>query len=295
MWSWQKYFCTAEMSAAPTHTRATFATSQVSSLCFRVALRNERPSTNLHQDWVTAALAVRKCWCLAVAYLHQFMLPKYTMPPALSRALKETHSLQAPKKISFKVVLHCQVTFPLRTPKWLFSLKTKPQGSCPRLVEYFATVSLTKMYNCLIASIFRFFTVTWIWAIWDFSTKHHWLTLSVYLYCTVNFQNRPCKLRETRVVAISMCPQLSLSSPLFFRCQEHKLGNSNIKLFFLLCCTVDLSHEAYHSMTKTPFQPTATSLIYFSSGSYSFSLKYMPLGWIKHRKFNCLNIFYGKK
>lgn len=50
MWSWQKYFCTAETSAAPTHTRATFVTSQVSSLCFRVALRNERDSTNLHRD-----------------------------------------------------------------------------------------------------------------------------------------------------------------------------------------------------------------------------------------------------
>lgn len=163
MWSWQKYFCTAEMSAAPTHTRATFATSQVSPLCFRVALRKERHSTNLHRDWGEAALAVGKCWCLAVANLHQFWdkpcCPNTSSPtPCLKQSFKGNSlitSTQNPEKISFKAVQHCQVSFP-----FLFSLKTKPQGSCPRLVECFATVSLTKMYKYLIASIFRFFTVT---------------------------------------------------------------------------------------------------------------------------------------
>lgn len=113
-------------------------------------------------------------------------------PPALSRASKETHSLQAyrAQKISLKVVSHCQAAFPFP-----FSLKTKSQGSRPRLVECFATVSLTNIYNYLSSSIFRLSTVTWIWAIWDFSTKHDWLTYSVYSWLHSPFpKTDPVKL-----------------------------------------------------------------------------------------------------
>lgn len=209
-------------------------------------------------------------------------------PPALSRTLKENQYKHIEPKKSALVVLHCQVTFP-----FLFLLKTKSQGSCPRLVECFATESLTKMYNYLIASILEFFTVTWIWAIWGFSAKHHWLTLPVYLWLYSPFPKTDSVNLGRRVVAISMFHSFFSKSSVLQMLGTQAWNTSSIKLFFLLCFTVNLSHKAYHSMTKTPFQPAATSLIYFSSGSYSFRLKYMPLDWIKHRNFNCLNIFYG--
>lgn len=84
MWSWQKYFCTAEMSAAPTHTRATFATSQVSPLLFQGCIKKRETQHKFAQRLRGSSTGCWKmlvpCCCLSSSVLGQAMLPKYILP-----------------------------------------------------------------------------------------------------------------------------------------------------------------------------------------------------------------------
>jgi len=145
------------MRAAPTHTRATFLISQVSSLCFWVILRNERDNTTLHRGWVSAALAMGKRRCLAVACLQSWQKPCCPMHPPQSPALHQEvwrkltccSLYTAPEKLALRSL--CTV----KRPSWKLgfipgtkhhitirltvsfhcSQRTKTQHSCPMLVK----------------------------------------------------------------------------------------------------------------------------------------------------------------
>lgn len=135
---------------------------------------------------------------LPSSILAQAMLSKYILPDPLSSAGSfEGNSLNcehtAPKKLALR--LFGTAKWPSKKPGFIpgtkhhiairftvlfpCSQRTKSQHSCPGLVESFATLSSTKMCNYLIASVFRFFAVTWICAVRVLSAKRHWLPRSV--------------------------------------------------------------------------------------------------------------------
>lgn len=141
---------------------------------------------------------------LPSSVLAQATLPKYILPnpPSYARSFEGNSliALSSTQKMSFKVVLHCQVTFP--------KARLHPRHKAPHCHhghssiallsedqitaftsgadEGFSTVSSTKTCIYWIAPLFWFFTVTWIWAVRVISPQHPWLPLSASA-CTVHF------------------------------------------------------------------------------------------------------------